>query len=115
MPERHGPRSVATPQQCQRDINSPRANVERAGGVTGGTMAVNLDDDAAARLAVAIFAQAAVDALAGDDAAARWLHINEVPPSSWRRVAAVKVTPKLAPRAKPRRGRRVATAKNTRA
>ena len=53
-----------------------------------------VDEEGAQRLAVAIFVQAAKDALAGDVCAARWLHINEIPPSSWPLVAKVTAAPK---------------------
>lgn len=87
-----GPRSVATPQQCQREIGRHRANVRRVqGGVTGGAM---VDEEGALRLLAGIFVQAAKDALAGDVGAARWLALNDIPPSSWRFVAKVTATPK---------------------
>ena len=52
-----------------------------------------LDEETAVRLLVAIFRQAAADALAGDVGAARWLQLNDVPPSSWPMVAKVTATP----------------------
>ena len=89
-----GPRSVATPQQCQREIGRHRANVRRVrGGHGGGNVSYIRDDAAAVALLVGVYVQAAHDALAGDDAAAAWLHINEIPPSTWPMVAKVTATP----------------------
>ena len=57
-----------------------------------------IDEAGAMRLLCGIFAQAARDALAGNDAAARWLSLNDVPPTSWRLVAKVNATPKKVPK-----------------